>query len=207
MVFLNTKTYADPKARWIGFSFNGSSCEGEETGYGPYDFIDPKTRSKFLVVEKYHFTKKVELLRAGRSGTLPSDLDYTLRAVPNHHRALLSVIRYQIKYLNKLKRKKLLVPPECYLQRAINFNPKDAALYVLYGYYLEKNNRLKEASRKYKKALLMQPNYSKFEYAYSLLLIKLKKYNEALKFAKLAYKHGKPPDGLKKKLIKIGVWK
>ncbi len=203
-----SQVQARSKAVWVGANLNGLPCTGEAPGYGygPYDYIDSGDQKKIPVVEIFHFTKDVELLVKGKSGTVPSDLDYTLRSIPNHHRALLSVIRYQVRLLNKLATKKLLNSPECYLQRAINYSPKDAALYAIYGYYLTKINRLQAASKKYEEALKISPDNSKFEYSYSLLLIKLKKYKKALEYAQKAYKHGKPPKGLKNKLKRLGVW-
>ncbi len=204
-----SQVQAKSKPVWVGTSLNGVPCVGEAPGYGygPYDYINPSDKKKIPVVEIFHFTKNVELLIKGKSGTLPSDLDYTLRSIPNHHKALLSTIRYQVKLLNKLATKKLLNSPECYLQRAINYNPKDAALYAIYGYYLTKIGRLTEAAKKYEEALKISPDNSKFEYSYSLLLVKLKEYKKALEYAKRAYKHGKPPNGLMKKLKRLGVWK
>jgi len=198
---------AKSKANWVGVDLRGLPCTGNDQGYGPYDYTNPADYEKIPVVEHFHFTKNVENLVKGRSGTIPSDLDYTLRAIPNHHRALISAIRYQIKVLNNFVTKKLSSSPECYLQRAINYKPEDAALYTLYGYYLTKINRLKEASKQYEEALEISPRNSKFEYSYSLLLIKLKEYKKALEYAKRAYKHGKPPNGLMEKLKRLGVWK
>ena len=66
---------------------------------------------------------------------------------------------------------------------------------------------LNKSLEMYKKALKISPNNTKLEYSYSLLLIKLKRYNEALAHAKRSYKLGSPPSALRNKLIKIGVWK
>jgi len=131
-----------------------------------------------------------------------------LNAWPNHHRALLSVVRYQLKINEKLsKDSPLSSAPECYFQRAANFSPTDGVTKSLYGYYLRKIGRLKEAATLYEEAIKLAPGISKIEYAYSLLLIDLKKYDQALVHAKNAYKHGTPPPGLKKKLMALGVWK
>ena len=54
--------------------------------------------------------------------------------------------------------------------------------------------------------LEIAPNNAKLQYSYSLLLIKLKRYKEAVIHAKIAYKTGNPPIVLKNKLLKLGIW-
>jgi hypothetical protein len=208
-IFSVNTVLAAPKAPWVGTDLIGIPCTGAKQGYGPFDYLQRKSIPQNLdIVEGAHFTPEVENLVAGNTGSIEGDLNYTLRAWPNHHRALLSITRYQLKINSKLaKVNKLETPPECYFQRAINFSPKDAVTASLYGYYLRKTGHPKEALLAYEKALKLAPNTSKIEYAYSLLLIDLKQYDNALIQAKNAYQHGKPPEGLKKKLIKLGVWK
>src|SRR4029078_4759000 len=56
--------------------------------FGPYDY---RTANKDVkeIVEIAHFSRENELIMRGTSTTLPGpDLDYTLRAFPNHARAL-----------------------------------------------------------------------------------------------------------------------
>src|SRR3990170_454495 len=49
-------------------------------------------RGKLAVVEKRHFTPKVERLISGESNSKPGpDIGYTLNKFPNHHRALLAL--------------------------------------------------------------------------------------------------------------------
>lgn len=197
------------QAPWVGADLKGLPCTGEGQGYGPFDYTKSNERGKIPIVEAHHFTPEVENHLKGESGYLEGDLDYTLRAVPNHHKALLSVIRYQLK-LNKkllLKNTPLLTPVECYLQRAIHFSPNDAASFSLYAYYLKEVGETQKAADLYQKALAIAPDNAKIQYSYSLLLIDLKQYDKALEYAEKAYTHGKPPEGLKNKLIKLGVWK
>lgn len=62
-------------------------CGALQNAFGPFD--DRTARGYNLdVVGSYHFTPPVEALIRGASGTIGGDLDYTLRAFPNHHRAL-----------------------------------------------------------------------------------------------------------------------
>lgn len=197
-------------APWVGVDLNGFPCNGGRQGYGPYDYTIPSQRANIPIVERHHFTHEVKNLISGESGTITGDLDYTLRAAPNHHEALLTIIRYQInlnkKLANKNTNRPLVTPVECYFQRAINFSPKDAAAVSLYAYYLKKINLLNKSAEIYEKALTINPESAKIEYSYSLLLIDLKQYKKAVIHAKKAYELGNPPLGLKKKLKKLGKW-
>src|SRR6185295_18236483 len=60
--------------------------------YGPYDYRHATIEQKHLV-EGAHFSRENELLIRGTSQDRPGpDIDYTLRAFPNHPRALKSVM-------------------------------------------------------------------------------------------------------------------
>ena len=81
----------------IGSMWFSGSLLAQDIGYcnldlhnafGPFDYRTA-TKDKLKLVESYHFTPKVESLIGGQSGTLGADIDYTLRAFPNHPRALL----------------------------------------------------------------------------------------------------------------------
>jgi len=202
-------TQARNAAPWVGVDLNGVPCNGGEQGYGPWDYTKADERSNIPVVEQHHFTPEVENHIKGKSGYLVTDLDYTLRAVPNHPKALLSIIRYQEKQNKKLLKNPmpLASPVECYLQRAIHFSPEDVSSYSLFAYYLKESGNPEKAAKAYQKALTISPNNAKLAYSYSLFLIEQKQYDKALEHAKKAYAHGKPPESLKNKLIKLGVWK
>jgi tetratricopeptide (TPR) repeat protein len=101
----------------------------------------------------------------------------------------------------------LATPPECYLQRAINYSKRDFGSYAMYAYYLNKKGLKDKAASLYQKALKISPDNPKIEYSYSLLLLELNQKEEALEIAKKIYAKGSAPDGLKKKLIKLGMWK
>lgn len=198
-------------APWVGTSLDGkTTCTYDMQPYGPHDYtqralIDPY---RLTVVEKRHFTPTVENLVGGETSSTPDgDLLYTLNAWPNHPRALLSMIRYQLKIRDKLVKDKLTLPPECYLQRAINFSPADYISYSLFGYYLHKVGYPEKAVKSYEKALELSNNNAKIAYSFSLLLIDLKRYDEASAYAKIAYQKPGAPLGLKQKLQKLGVWK
>jgi len=198
---------------WVGEDLHGRPCTGRDQGFGPYDYTDPATRMRdprhnlapLKLVEKHHFTGKVEQLIKGEAGYIISDIDYTLRAFPNHHRALYSIIRLYTEpgHKNKPKEK---TPPECYLQRAEIFSPKDPTVQILFGIYLHKVGKNKDALKHYHKVLELNPNSAEGHYNLGLLLLKMKRYDEARTHAQEAYKLGYPLQGLRQKLTKLGHW-
>jgi len=212
-ILLFASNTAAKNAPWVGTDFQGFNCIGSDTNswYGPFDFTIPEEKVRLKIVEQHHFNSNVENHIKGQEGYIGGDLNYTLMAGPNHHRALLSIIRLQTKLNKKIlvfkdKANLLPTPVECYFQRAINFSPKDAGTYALFGHYHKKIGQLKSAMKYYEKALSIQPNSAKIAYSYSLLLIKLNKFNKALEFAKKAYKNPQTPPGLRRKLRALDQW-
>ncbi len=212
LIFCFTSARSEVKipAPHAGNSMDGTPCNLEPKGPGSFDYSKRHALSAHSldVVEHAHFTPEVENLIRGNTSTISGDLDYTLGMWPNHHKALLSVIRFQLQIHNKLRKDSLKAQPECYLQRAIQFSPEDPVPYALYGHYLHKLGHLDHAGHYYKKATEIDPDNAKFAYSYSLLLIDLKEYDNAVKYAKIAYQKGNhTPKGLKAKLDHLGFWK
>ena len=176
--------------------------------YGPFDFrtIPNDVRHR---VEDYHFTPEVETLRKGNtSATAGSDLDYTLRAIPNNPRALLAVSRYATKM--KVDRASgLRFPAECYFERAIRFVPNDPMPRVLYASYLKDRGRKAEARTQLDDAEKVRGDPSNFDFDYNLglLYFEVGVYDKALDAAKRAYALGAPLPALKNKLKAAGKWK
>jgi len=197
-----------PVAPWVGATLNGDACSGGGQGYGPFDYLERgRFKNELQLVEMAHFTSGIENLSNGNEGgSIEGNLNYTLRAWPNHPRALLSVIRLQLNINKKLSKGPLETPPECYLQRAIYFSPDDTSSYSLYGYYLKQLGRLEDAAKYYEKAVKLSPKDAKIAYSFSLLLIDLKRYEEAVKYAKIAYSNPRAPQKLKQLLKSQGVW-
>jgi tetratricopeptide (TPR) repeat protein len=201
-------------APWVGVDFKGIPCNGRNQGFGPFDYTNPNHTSayegrvtKLQIVERAHFSPESENLIKPKVGSFLGDFAYTLMAWPNHHRALLSLIRFDLEVRNNIRKpQKKETEVECWFQRAIHFAPKDWITYSIYGHYLRKVGRFQESKSIYESALKLKSNDSKLEYAYSLLLYDMKSYKEAAEHAKKAYSNGKPPKSLKDKLIKLNVW-
>ena len=187
----------------VGKTLTGILCPQLKQGFGPFDYsLRSHLKKELNLVESAHFTPEVESLVRGNTSVTPAqDLQYTIRAWPNHHRALYSILRYQL--LNKGKRV-LNVPVECYFQRAIAFSPKDPITHMLFGMYLHRSNKLELAIKYYTKAEKLQPKRSEIIYNFGLLLFDMKNYKLAKSYAKRAEALGYPLKGLQRKLKKIG---
>lgn len=196
------------KSPWVGTTIDGSMCTGKPTNFGPYDYILRKKYDyELYLVEQAHFNSYVEQLIRGANKTneLGWDIDYTLRAFPNHHRALYTVLRYRMRHGKY--RHGTLAPPECYFQKAIHFNPEDGTTRMIYGILLHKLGNKSEALQQYQKAHELQPHDAQTTYNLALLLTELGHYDEALEHAHHLYKNKFPLTGLKTKLQKKGAWK
>ncbi|MEM7283564.1 MAG: tetratricopeptide repeat protein [Pseudomonadota bacterium] len=180
-------------------------CGNLNNHYGPFDYTNAQHRAeKMPIVVRAHFTAQVESLTRGQTAVKPGhDIDYTLRAFPNHHRALHSMARYQIK-------SKQSPPPgaqysaECYFERAMRFNPSDGMVKMIYGIFLHQIGDYDEAVVKYRSALALAPESAEIHYNLGLALFDLGELADAAKHAKAAYKLGYPLPGLRNKLLAKG---
>jgi len=200
IVIINSAAYAND-APWVGYDIKGKPCRGITPHLGPFDYTKAYLHETELsLVQAAHFNTNVELLLQGakQKGNMLGDIHYTLKAFPNHHRALNTVINYRLKngpYTNKG-----IKQPECYFLRAVNFVPKDDMTIMLYGLYLHRINQLSEAETMYKKALLINPNNIQAMYNYGLLSIDLGNIEQAKSLAKKVYSKGFSLKGLQRKI-------
>lgn len=183
---------------------NRVGCGDLSNAYGPYDYTDPVHRRDNLpIVEHFHFTRDVQSLRQGRSDTVAGDLDYTLRAFPNHHQALDSVARYQLANPRPDPR---YYSAECYFDRAMRWRPDDARVHMVYAIYLNKKGDKAEATKQYQDALSLEPADAEINYNAGLFFLGLKDYDKARELAEKAYGGGYPFEGLRNKLMALKVW-
>lgn len=191
-------------------------CGSLNNGFGPFDYRpdrDPPTqgtgdhKTKIGLVEGAHFTKEVELLiRGHRSGVDPGgDLDYTLRAFPNHHRALMSVMRYGEKKGTR-KPAGLRHDVECYFERGIRFRSDDPIVRMIYATYLTKNNRSPEAVAQLEQATRIASDNAFTHFNIGLTYFDLKIYDKALTQAHQAMALGFERTELRDLLQKAGQW-
>jgi len=188
-----------------------NECGSLHNHYGPFDYTSNVHFTKMLpVVEKHHFTPKVEKLLGGESSSIIGDIDYTLRAFPNHHRALYSLVQYTFKMEGKKAEYRAagqhIYSTECYFDRAIRFKPRDGNVRYLFALYLHKKGKHKESLTHYKTALKISPKSYEIHYNLGLLYMDMKNMAEAKKHAKIAYSGRYPLPGLREKLKKAGFW-
>lgn len=177
-----------------------AGCGDLHNAYGPFDYQDASARQdKLPIVEQFHFTPPVEALVHGQSGNFLGDLDYTLRAFPNHHRALASISRYALNgghdWVNPD-----IQSADCYFTRAIAFSPNDAVVHIIFGNYLFKRGRRDDARAEYEAALKLAPNSPDISYNAGLYFLQIGDLERARELAKVAYDQGYPLPGLKTKL-------
>ncbi|MEM9386272.1 MAG: tetratricopeptide repeat protein [Pseudomonadota bacterium] len=185
-------------------------CGKLQNPYGPYDYTNPiHKRDKLEIVEIHHFQRFVEALQIDHRGRPPGGgIDYTLRAFPNHHRALFALAQLQSLHTGVGLPHGLKWPTYCYYERAIAFAPEDANAHLLYGIYLTKNGgSFEEARGHYERAVAMQPDSAETHYNYGLALADANQYDAALEHAQRAYEIGYPLMGLRDKLVRAGVWR
>lgn len=180
------------------------ACGDLSNAFGPFDYrvVAPNNRE---VVETHHFTPQVETLRSGQSSYLGGDIDYTLRAMPNHPRALLSMVRLgQKEKTDRTQGSHFSV--ECYLDRAIRFAPDDPMPRLIYAMYLRPLKRTAEMRQQLDEAIRLrgEPTSSDLDYNAGLLYFELGDYDKAAAAAKRAYALGAPFPALKNKLKSVG---
>ena len=178
------------------------NCGSLQNSYGPFDYRLPGNGASLQLVEAYHFTSSVEGLVAGHSGSVSQDLNYTLRAFPNHHRALDAVARYGL--AKRPFGDVNIQSVECYFARAIAFQPDDAAVRVLYANYLFKTRDVKSAREQYDVALQLAPESAEISYNAGLFYLSVGDRSKAESLAKVAYDRGYPLLGLKNLLQRSG---
>jgi len=183
-----------------------SVCGELATGYGPFDYRKTNLKDR-NIVEKFHFTSKVENLRGGSSSATPGgDLAYTLRAFPNHPRALMATVRFA-------EQTKRNPPPEmiysvsCWFERAEAFREDDATVKMLYGSYLVRSGKSKDGIQKLEAALELSEDDANVLYNLGLAYFELKDFDKSLDLAHRAYMAGFPLPGLREKLKRAGKWK
>lgn len=173
--------------------------------FGPYDYrVEQGEKRK--IVETNHFTWNVESLLRGNTGSLGGEIAYTLRAFPNHHRALVAM-------MNLGSKLKTAQPPgagvsvECFFTRAVTFRPDDVVARMLYAKYLTAGARKADALKQLEFADFHAKDNGFSHYNIGLIYLDLGQHDEALVQAHraLALEFTRPE--LKDRLQQAGKWK
>lgn len=196
-IFTSTPAFAQA----VGSSCGTLSSPGQ---YGPYDYRTD--RDKLPIVLGAHFTPEVEALIRGKTGTRPGgDIDYTLRAIPNNHRALMAMMR--------LGEKEKTPQPsgsrytiECWFERAVLFRPDDTIVRMIYSSYLNSKGRTPEANSQLELATAHAKDSAFTHYNIGLHYFDLKNYDKALVQAHKAMALGFGQTALRDQLQSVGKW-
>jgi tetratricopeptide (TPR) repeat protein len=179
-------------------------CGDLRNAYGPYDYRSADNSQRFLV-EQPHFSPNIEALLRGNSGTIGAELNYTLRAFPNHPRALNAVMRYGEK-MKSPQPHDLQFPVECYFERALRFKPDDHIARMLYAQFLTRNKRGAEAAGHLAQVAEKAGDNAFTHYNLGLLYLDLQRHDEALTHAHEAYARGFERPELRERLQSLGKW-
>jgi tetratricopeptide (TPR) repeat protein len=191
-----------------GYSQSVPGCGNLHNAYGPYDYTNPDDfANKLPIVESAHFRPETERLEwhTLKHRNPAGDIDYTLRAFPNHHRALQAMAKYALQS-NQSPPPHMHYSAECWFERAIAFQPADGVVRMLYGTYLFKKRDLDGALREYQVAEELMGDNPELDYNLGLLHFKREEYDRAYNYARKAYDEGFPLPGLKKMLKSVGHW-
>jgi len=169
--------------------------------------MDYRTDRKLLsTVEGGHFQPQVEDLIQPMFDSFGADLDYTLHAYPNHHRALLTLIRLgERERTDEPKGTRYTI--DCYLRRAIRWRADDLIARMIYAQYLIKKNRLQDARAQLGYVGTQAGDNPFTHFNLGLSYFDMKAYGEALEQAHLAAALGMENAKLKNKLIEAGQWR
>ena len=195
-------------APWVGDTFWGEPCQGSRIPFGPYDYTErQKFPGQLFITEEYHFTDRIANLQQDSTTSAIKDIQYTLMAWPNHHRALYSAFQYrkQVRGQWPLDANSA-TPVECHLMRAIKFSPNDPVPYMIQGMLLHEFEHYEEALKSFRTANKLMPNDVITLYNMGLTMVVLKKYKEAVKVAQQVYSTDFPLPGLKNQLTAAGYW-
>lgn len=156
----------------------------QTTTGGPWDYRIERGANREMV-EKHHFTPQVEALINGVTVTrheIAGDISYTLRAFPNHLRALIAMTRL-------VEQRKTNRPPaahftmECFFERALRFRPDDTMVRVLFAQYLGKTGNKDVAAQQLELATGYATDNPFSHYNIGLTYFELGMYDRALQQA------------------------
>jgi hypothetical protein len=184
-------------------AYDPVTCGEMTNAVGPFDVRTAPTHMLNLV-ETYHYHAAIQRLE-GHRPAIGQDLDYTLRAIPNHPGALRTVSRFSFIVASQL------IPGtrrtvECYFARAIEQAPDDPVPHMIYGVHLLKLNKVQAAISELKRATELGSQDPNIDYNLGLAYVDLRQYDMAKEHAKRAYDHDFPLPGLRDKLTKAGQW-
>ena len=174
--------------------------------YGPFDYRTATALQKHLV-ESGHFTPDVESLIRGNGVVTPgADIAYTLRAFPNHPRALKAMMELGFKEKTD-KPYNVKWPVDCWFNRALRYAPDDPQVRMVYAIYLMRIGKKKLAVEQLETASTMGASSANYHYNLGLAYFQVQEYEKARTQAYKAKELGYELEGLKNLLTRAGQWR
>ncbi|MCL4798005.1 MAG: tetratricopeptide repeat protein [Burkholderiales bacterium] len=151
-------------------------------------------------LDQNHYRRAVGALERRRYEGALADLEFMLKYVPNHPRALAGISQVAI----GVQRPGLA---EQRFKAALERYPQHDETYVIYGVFLHKLGRTDAAIAQYRKALEINASSGFAHYNLGLAYVDTKDYAQANAHAQKAYQLGVSFPGLKRQLQAVGAWK
>lgn len=177
-------------------------CGSLRNAFGPFDYYDPNNADELQDVNTNHMHRVVSGMQDPKTRQAINNIDYMLRAFPNHPQVLQLMSQYFLKGGKQGPHRSA----ECYFDRAQRFAPKDGNVRVLFGVYLLRKGNAQDARTQLEKACELLPESADAAYNLGLLDYREKKYDQAKSNALKAYSLGYPLPGLRENLRKLGYW-
>lgn len=180
------------------------TCGELAAAQGPYDYRTESPSVKFI--EGNHFRPEVEALIRGVSGPVGADIDFVLRYIPNHHRALLAMTRLA-------ERRQWQQPQgatytvDCYYDRALRFRHDDVIARLLFTAYLIKRDRRDEALAQLARATVDAGDNGFTHFNIGLQYLDLRMFDNAADAARRALALGFTRQELVDRLRAAGQWR
>lgn len=187
--------------------------------FGPFDFYSAKSHEKgaggrqsetnITIVTNYHLTQDIISLKRGRTGGhLNKDLDYTLRALPNHPQALDTASRFEKRRAEQpmYAKKQSALPnsADCYFERAFKvFGNQQPQTWMLWGLHKYRQQDYQTAINYYNKAVELGLSGAEINYNLGLAYFRAEQYGKAKQHADIAYELGYSLPGLKNLLNSV----
>ena len=178
-------------------------CGPLKNAYGPFDYRTQ--RGMLQIVEDHHFGQASEMLVKPMGRNFGGDFDYTLRASPNHHRALIALARYS----ERVKQPQIADTNwsvDCYFDRAMRFAKDDMIVRMIYAGHLGRTDRAAEAQAQLDYVASSAGDNPFTHYNLGLLYFEIKRYDQALAQAHAALQMGLTRPELRDALKKVGKW-
>lgn len=178
-----------------------------QSWFGPFDYRSAP-RGALNNVETHHFTPQVEqLVRGVTTGPadMGKDVAYVLGVFPNHHRALLTMMRMAEKDGNDQPRAANR-PVECWFYRALLYAKDDTVARLMYALWLRKKGRVEESLAHTRAAEESAKDNPLTHYNVGVSYFELGKYEEAAAAARRAQELGVTQQDLINRLKGVNKW-